>query len=243
MAVSAGDPARRGGRPSVYERRRERMDALVWELVRDELRDGQPGPNDLATRAVLADALAESGNLRLAQALARWPARKKLWRTPLHRKIEAAVRGPVQRSTLDRTPPKKLLLARVGGNNQQNPSRWIRVDRNVGGPHDGKPFVVEMGMGYSSYYALVWAFDMHSAYEIAQETFPFHFYEEIDEDELEEDGPFAIPHPTKPNVYLIEDEGASAAIHRAHQVVSARRLDRYGRQARLRTGETVEFIE
>lgn len=225
------------------------MDTLVWNLVRDELRDGRPGPNDLATRAVLADALAENDNVRLAQALARWPRDRPLWRTPLYRKIEAAVRGPVARSHLEPLrQPRKLLLALIGSP-RRGGSRWVSVDRNVGGPSDGDPFVIEMGAGYSSYYGLVWAYDSSGAYEAAQEAFPSHFYDEIDEEELAElDGDVnATPHPTKRGVWLVEDENANSTygtiIERARRVVSARRLDRYGRTARLRTGELVEFVE
>ena len=39
---------RRGGRPSVYAQRRERMDTLLWNVIRDELREGRPSADDLA---------------------------------------------------------------------------------------------------------------------------------------------------------------------------------------------------
>lgn len=219
------------------------MDTLLWDVTRDELRgDGRPSANDLATRAVLADALAESGNLPLAQALMRWPRDRGLYRTPLLRKIEAAVRGPVQRSSLEpRRQSQKLVLALV---DWQSP--WIRIDRNVGGPSDGEPYLVEMGQGYSSYYGLVWAWGENAAYEIAEEAFPYHFFEEVDEDELEERGDAGDvrPHPTKRGVWLVPDESAhyQTAIRRARRVVSGRRLDPYSRMARLRTGEVVEFV-
>ena len=222
------------------------MDQLLWELIRNEVDQGRPGPADLAARIVLGDALAESGNLPLAQRLHRWPPDKRLWGTPLYRKLQAAVRGPAQRSTLDRAPqPKKLLLALVGSPAAN--AAWVSIDRNVGGPHDGDPYVVEMGMGYSSHYGLVWADDLETAYETAKEAFPFHFYREVDEDELDEvDEDYETiegPHPTKPDVWLVEDESARHNTHisKARRVTSARRLDPYGRQARLRTGEIVEF--
>lgn len=232
---------RRGGRPSVYAQRRERLDTLVWKLTRDELRDGQPSADDLGARAVLADALAESGNEPLARALNAWPRDRGLYRTALLRKIQAAVRGPVERSTLDPLPrPTKILLALVDPR-----APWVQVDRNVGGPSDGEPFVVEMGQGYSSYYGLVWAPSIDDAYEIAEDAFPEHFFEEVDEGELEERGDEGDvrPHPTKRGVWLVPDESAhyQTAIRRARRVMSARRLDRYGRQARLRSGEIVEF--
>ena len=232
---------RRGGRPSVYAQRRERMDTLLWNVIRDELREGRPSADDLAARAVLGDALAESGNLPLAQALARYPRDRGLYRTPLLRKIEAAVRGPVQRSRLALPQPRKLVLALV---NARSP--WVRIDRNVGGPSDGHPFIVEMGQGYSSYYGLVWASSIDDAYEIAEEAFTYHFFEEVDEDELEErdDAEDARPHPTKRGVWLVPDENAryQTAIRRARRVVSGRRLDPYSRMVRLRSGEIVEFI-
>ena len=230
---------RRRGRPSVYAQRRGRMDTLLWDVIRDELQHGgRPSGDDLATRAVLADALVESGNLPLAQALSRWPRDRRLYGTPLLRKIEAAVRGPVQRNRIPR--PRKLLLA-LG-----NQPRWVRIDRNVGGPSDGHPYIVEMGQGYSSYYGLVWATGIDAAYEIAEEAFVYHFFEEVDEDELEErdDAEDARPHPTKRNIWLVPDENAryQTAIRRARRVVSGRRLDPYSRMVRLRSGEIVEFI-
>lgn len=237
--------ARRRGRPSTYEQRRERMDELLWALTREELQspNRRPGPSDLATRAVLADALAESGNLPLAQALMRWPADRPLWGTRLERKLHTAVRGPSPRGRLaGPRRPLKILLALIyrGG------PLWVKVDRNVGGPHDGHPYLVEMGQGYSSTYGLVWARSESDAYEIAEEAFPWHFFEEVDEEELEEHAEENIrgPHPSKPGVWLVEDENGryQTSVIRAHRVVSARRLDEYGRQARLRTGEVIEYV-
>ena len=218
------------------------MDRLLGHVIRDELRDGRPSADGLATRVVLADALEESGNRRLAQALMRWPRDLGLYRTTLLRKITAAVRGPTQRSRFDSTSkPRKLLLALTG---RGRDARWVRVDRNVGSPSDGRPWLIEMGQGYSSYYGLVWAIGPDDAYEIAEEAFASHFFEEIDEDELEEHND-AQPHPTKHGVWLVPDVNArdQTAITLVRRVTSARRLDRYGREARLRTGEIVEFIE
>ena len=223
------------------------MDQLLWMLIREELQSQQrpmrPGPSDLAARAVLGDALAESGNLRLAQALLRWPADKGLWGTPLLRKLEAAVRGPAARGSRVGVPrPKKILLAFI--RRQGADPVWVSIDRNVGGPHYGKPYVIEMGCGYSSYYGLVWAGSVEDALEAAEEAFPHHFYDEVDEDEVEDHHHVVMAHPTKPGVVLVEDESAfsQTAVNRARRVVSGRRLDEYGRQARLRTGEIVEFI-
>ena len=220
------------------------MDSLLWEIIREEYRDNRAGA--LAARAVLADAIAEQeGGVTLAERLMRLPRGQKLSESPLRRKVEAFVHGPVVSTR--RRVPKRILLALVGGSRRER--RWIRIDRSVGGPHDGEPFVIEMGSGFSSYYGLVWAYGIDSAYEAAQDAFPFHFFREFDEDEdadeIEELQGEIRDHPTKPGVVMVEDESAASqtGVYPAERVTSGRRLDPYDRRALLRTGEIVEFVE
>lgn len=235
------DPARRRGAPSTYARRRERMDSLIGELIREEYDAGR----SLAARAVLADAIAEAGNVPLADRLSRWPRDRKLYGTPLLRKVEAFVRGPSQRSSLAPRPQRRRILLALLGGRRPTERRWVQIDRSVGGPHDGRPYVVEMGQGYSSYYGLVWAGGIEDAYEAAQEAFPFHFFRELDEDEDPDllEG-LVREHPDRPGVFMVEDEEAryQTAIASALRVGSARRLGPYDRHAVLRSGEIVEFV-
>ena len=217
------------------------MDSLLWEIIHEEYRDNRTAA--LAARAVLADAIAEDGGVTLAERLMRLPRDQKLSQSPLRRKVEAFVRGPV--ASTRRHVPKRILLALV--HSRRGPEGWIKIDRSVGGPHDGEPFVIEMGSGFSSYYGLVWAYGLESAYETAQDAFPFHFFREIEEDDDEPDGEWGEvrAHPTKPGVLMVEDESAASqtAVYPADRVTSGRRLSSYSRRAILRTGEIVEFVE
>lgn len=238
---------RRGGRPSTYELRRLDIGRLFYAMTDDERDVRRPNDGDVAARAVMADALHERGMQRLAVQLLRWPRDKKLGGTIFHQKIRRAIFGPEKREFYGpRKPPSHVVLAQLG---PQLGSRWFRMDAWKVEDSDGVPWVIEVSMGFHSWFMLVVARDQDAALEIAEEKWPDLLFDEVDDDDLRTDedgydideyGRELFDHPTKRGVMVRRSE--NVGLHRARNVSWARVVDADRRQAYVPEVGIVEYM-
>ena len=198
----------------------------------------------------LARALKARGNVKAAQLVYdRIHNKKKLLSNSWagHGTVYRTVFGSSPKSMHQRVYPTKakktVLLAELGSRGHTG---WFQIDKMKGTPDYGKPWVIEVGMGYSSYYYLVWADNESDAIEIAEEEWPNEMFDEVDESDvgpLDSDGypedQDLHPHPSKRNHWVRSSENLH--LSRAKRVAQGRIVPGHGNQAHLKTGEIVEY--
>ena len=232
---------RRGGRPSAYAVRTDDLARLFYDASKNEMEGAPSRAGDIATREVLADAFEERGLTKLAMDLRRFNALRRseplgplrydsnrsFGHSLLREKVRRAIFGPDATARLSyakRKPRRHVLLAdlgnpRRGAGGVREIDRWF-VDSNY-----GDNYVIEVSDGgYGSITFLVRADDESSAMEIAEEQWPWWFFDEVDEPDEDDENDYAQPHPTKEDVWIRPTE-AAMYIYRPRWVARGRVLD------------------
>ena len=230
---------RRGGRPSAYAVRTNDLARLFYAANANEMNLAPSRADDIATREVLADALEERGLTKLAMELRRFNAlrrseplgplrydsNRRFGDSLLREKVRRAIFGPQKRAsystTTTRKPRRGVLLADLGrqGGGVREVDRWF-IDSDY-----GDNYVIEVSDGgYGSITFLVRADDESSALEIAEEQWPNWFFDEVDEPDEDDENDYAMPHPTKEDVW-IRPTDAAMYTYRPRWVARGRMLD------------------
>ena len=230
---------RRRGKPSTYAVRTDDLARLFYDANANEMELAPSRAGDIATREVLADALEERGLMKLAMELRHfnrlrrseplgalpYDSNRKFGSSLLREKVRRAIFGPQKRATYAaRKPRHDVLLAdlgspRRGAGGVREVYKWF-VDSDY-----GDHYVIEVSDGgYGSIMFLVRAHDESSAIEIAEEQWPDWFFDEVDEPDEDDENSYALPHPTKEDVWIRPTEGPMH-IYRPHWVARGRVLD------------------
>ena len=231
---------RRRGKPSAYAVRTDDLARLFYDTNKNEMDAAPSRADDIAAREVLADAFEERGLTKLAMELRHFNAfrqseplgplpydsNRHFGRSLLRAKVERAIFGPQKRALYAaRKPRRDVLLADLGrhGGGVREVDRWF-VDSSY-----GDNYVIEVSDGgYGSITFLVRADDESSAIEIAEEQWPNWFFDEVDEPDEDDENDYAMPHPTKEDVW-IRPTDAAMYTYRPRWVARGRMLDsRYG---------------
>ena len=234
---------RRRGKPSAYAVRANDLARLFYDADKNEMESASSRAGDIATREVLADALEERGLTKLAMELRRFNALRRneplgplrydsnrhFGHSILREKVRRAIFGPQKRESYAAQKPRRdVLLAdlgspRRGGGGVREVDRWF-IDSDY-----GDNYVIEVSDGgYGSITFLVRADDESSALEIAEEQWPDWFFDEVDEPDEGDENDYAMPHPTKEDVW-IRPTDAAMYTYRPRWVARGRMLDsRYG---------------
>ena len=163
-------------RRSTYDARREDLARLFYDTTRDEMDlFAEPRTNDIAARAVLADALEERGMTDLAQRLRRFPTRERFISSLLREKVRRAIFGPEKRASYaPRKPATEVLLAYVlpqGG--------WVEITHDL---YEGNgPGTYLFHTAFDGRYLVRGAWSAEDALDAARERWPNTFGEEDDE--------------------------------------------------------------
>lgn len=177
-------------RRSTYDVRREDLARLFYDTTRDEMDMREPRTNDIATRAVLADALEERGMKDLADRLRRFPARGRFFSSLLREKVRRAIFGPQKRQSFaPQKPVTDALLAYIPApqDYRSRPSMWMKVTRAI---HAGVgPRSYLLRTAYDGRYLVHEVRDEEEAIDMAQHEWPNVF--PVDEDDMPADD-FAI---------------------------------------------------
>ena len=204
-------------RRSTYDVRSEDLARLFYDTIEDEVNLRTPPTNDVAARAVLADALEERGLIDLAGRLRRFPARGRFSSSLLREKVRRAIFGPQKRESFTpRKPVVDVLLANIPApQDYARASLWMDVTHSV-----------EAGTGLR-YYLL------HTAYDGRY----------LVRDARSEDDAIDAAADRWPNVFgSDEDEPADDfAIYRVADVRRARLLDDARQRAFVPNYGVVEF--
>lgn len=175
-------------RRTTYDKRRDDLAVLFYETVGDELY-GRPRTNDIAARAVLADALEERGMIDLGERLRRFPADAPFSGSLLRAKVERAIFGPQSLAAArgsTRKPLAEVLLAYIPAPERQRPRldvmrlRIYGRDRIVVDGSGERAFLFHTS--YDGRYLVRDARSEEEAFEVARERWPHVFGADEDDE-------------------------------------------------------------
>jgi len=181
------DPASRLGK-----HKREAQN--LWHAVRFSDMNKISPAQAREAKARLVEILRETGHTSLARKLDQF--RGALIRNSLlSKKIERAIHGVPQHPAGGKTwvageigkEKKTVWIAKLKG------GEWLHVDHIIGNPSDGHPYLIGPGIGYDVQRIVVFAYDMSSAVEIAEEELPHLMLDEVDEEDVDEDDQDMFP--------------------------------------------------
>lgn len=115
---------------------------------------------------------------------------------------------------------------------------WFLVDREAGSDYDGKPWFIGVGAGFDILRLLVYAGNETDAEEIAEEEWPDRMGSKLspeEAEEAEEEGRYVFY--SDGDAYVSRETRIFAVAKRVEKGVP----DKYGREAKLTTGETIEY--
>ena len=121
-------------------------------------------------------------------------------------------------------------------------SEWFLVDETAGSEHDGEPWFIGVGAGFDILRLVVYAGSESDAIEIAEEEWPDSMGTELTDEEAEE-----AESEGRSLFYAEVGAGMAPFEEREIRILSvAKRVeegnpDKYGRDAKLTSGEVIEY--